>query len=226
VDWNNNSKIIQYDPLQNNLDINSKFENLALNFLKVDLSAFKNINDLYDSGLNYDYVLLKKYFSNYKNLFKKMDEIDNIVRFLSTFIYTILDDIDEESEGLKFYAFYLLSRNLVYIILHPYFGFETYGTEGLNKFFQIYLHAYKKIKKSNSNLLSIFKDMPKDIFNEVVNNFQSHLSIYFINEINHNEKAIAKCKYFLGVFDIFHSINVNNKWLKNAEFYNPILNNI
>ena len=82
LDFNFNSKIIQYSLETKKIDINSKFENLALNFIKRELSSFSSLEEMFHSGLNFDFNLIKSYFSVYKGLFKKIDEIDNINKYL------------------------------------------------------------------------------------------------------------------------------------------------
>ena len=225
LDLNENSKIIQYDPNTNNLEINLKFESLCLNFLKNDLSKFDSAVSMYENGINFDYMKLKAYFNEYKKKYQKFDEIDFFVDNLRSnqLIVNIFESNDEEKITSKVYLFFILSRMLIYVSLHPYFGFEGYyAKSGIENFFEIYLLILKKVKKLKINWINIFNDLNKEMMIDIINAYQSFISIFFMMENNKN--SFIKIKNPVKILNIFFQVNDKFKTVPYTEFYNDSLN--
>ena len=225
LDLNDGTHIIQFDQNLNNFEIVGKFESLCLNFYSKDFKMFNNVISLYESGLNYDYCRLKAFFTKTMEMHYKLDEIQMTLRFLNSIqILKIFESKNEESTNLKIYLFYLLSRLLIYISVHPFFGFEGYyAKDHIEKFFDLYLSVVRIMKSCKIDFLSIFKDMNKDLMIDIVNAYQCFISIFFMME--NNKTAFVKIKNPIKIFNIFYKINYKFRIVPYTEFYNEAINN-
>ena len=180
---------------------------------------------MYENGINFDYMKLKAYFNAYKKKYNKFDEIDNFVNYLrsSQQIINTLESNDEEKISSQIYIFFIFSRMLIYVSLHPYFGFEGYyAKSGIESFFEAYLSILKKIKKLKINWMNIFKDLSKEMMIDIINAYQSFISIFFMMENNKN--AFTKIKNPIKILNIFFKVNDKFKTVPYTEFYNDSLN--
>ncbi len=196
-----------------------------MNFCSQDLHNFDNIEGVFHNGLNINYPKLKEYYTEYKKQYNKPIEIENILKYInSNKVLKIFESTDEEQTTLKRYLHYLLSRLLIYVSLHPFFGFEdNYAKACFENFFELYLSVNKKIKNSQTiPFLDIFNDLGKEMLSDIINSYQSFISIFLL--MDHNKSNLNKIKNLIKIFNIFYKVNNKFKFLNYNEFYNETMN--
>ncbi len=189
------------------------------------MHEFGNIEGLFQNGLNINYPKLKDYFTEYKKQYNKPIEIEYILKYInSNKILKIFESTDEQQTILKRYIHYLLSRLLIYVSLHPFFGFEDYYAKScFENFFELYLSVNKKLKNSQmSHFLDIFNDLGKEMLSDIINAYQSFISIFLLME--QNKSNLNKIKNLIKIFNIFYKVNSKFKFLNYNEFYNEAMN--
>jgi hypothetical protein len=218
--------ITQYDPNISNISIKENVENLAMNFMNIDLKTIDSINGLF-GGLKYDYVKLMCYYKDYKEKYKAIEELNIINSFFSHHIKEI-KNVKNYSVYLQYYLMYLNCRLLIYVSLHPFFGYLESAPEEIKEFFQNFVIFKRLIKqleineKSNKfDILQFFSDINKDLMSELIKNYQDFLSVYFLSDTRTDLDILI---YFIKTFKIIYLVNERYKIVQYKEFYNDTIN--
>ena len=218
--------ITQYDQNISNILIKDNVENLAMNFLNINLKNIESIYALFD-GLKYDFVKLKCFYKDYKEKYKNIEELKMINSFFSHHIKEI-KNVKNYSASLQYYLMYLNCRLLIYVSLHPSFGYQESAPEEIKEFFQNLIVLKRMIKqlqlKEQSFKIEIFQffsDVTKDIMSELILNYQNFLSVYFLSDTRTDLEILI---YFIKTFKIFYLINERFKIVHFKEFYNDTIN--
>ena len=218
--FNNEIKsFTQFDPNTPDLSIKDNLENLALNFLNVDIKTIVSIDVLY-SGLKFDLHKLKFFFKEYKEKYKTIEELPKINAFFSFHLKEIKNS-KNYSVHSQYYLMYLKCRILIYISLHPFFGYLESTPEQIKLFFENFNTFKKLIKKINIDILGFFSDMDRDILSEIILIYQNFLSVYFLSDTRTDLDIL---KFFMKTFKMFYCVNEKYKILHFKEFYNEIIN--
>ena len=225
--FNNELKyFIQFDPNISDLKIKNNVENLALNFLNIEMSKFENILSLYN-GLKYEYNKLKYFYKQYTNSFKAIEELSTINTFFTYHIKEIKNSKNYSFDA-QYYLMYLNCRLLIYISLHPLFGYQESDPEQIKLYFENFIilkRLIKKIEHKEDNhkidILSFFSDLNKEIFSEIILNYQNFLSVYFLSDTRTDLDILI---FFMKLFKLIYVINEKYKIVHFKEFYNEIIN--
>jgi hypothetical protein len=220
--------ITQYDPNISNLSIKGNVENLAMNFMNTDLKNIDSIKGLFD-GLKYDLVKLKLFYKDYKEKHKSIEELTIINSFFSHHINEI-KNVKNYSVSLQYYLMYLNCRLLIYVSLHPSFGYLESEPEEIKEFFHNFIRFKRLIKKMETNekektkifdIFQFFSDVNKDILSELILNYQNFLSVYFLSDTRTDLNILI---YFIKTFKIIYLVNERYKIVQYKEFYNDTIN--
>jgi hypothetical protein len=219
--------IIQYDPNLSNLVVKENVENLALNFMIVNMKTIKSIYDLYN-GCKYDLDKLKYFYKDYQQKFKSIEELSAINSFFSFHINQI-KNFKNYSIPSIYYLMYLNCRLLIYVSLHPFFGYLESAPEEIKGFFQNFITFKKLIKhldidddsSRKYDILEFFSDINKDITTEIILNYQNFLSVYFLSD---SRTDLGILIYFIKTFKIIYLVNEKYRYVHYKEFYNDTIN--
>lgn len=213
----------QFDPNTSDLTVKDNLENLALNFLNADMKSIVTIQSFY-SGLKFDLPKLKYFYKDYKEKFKTIEELTSINAFFTHHIKEIKNSKNYSVQS-QYYLMYLNCRLLIYISLHPYFGYLESAPEQIKLFFENFTSLKKLLKKSNDkdslDIVDFFSDLNKEILSELILNYQNFLSVYFLSDTRTDLDILI---FFMKTFKLFYLINEKYKILHFKEFYNEIIN--
>jgi len=123
---------------------------------------------------------------------------------------------------------YLNCRLLIYVSLHPFFGYLESAPEEIKEFFNNFVIFKRLIKQMELNekskkfdILQFFSDINKDIMSDLIKNYQDFLSVYFLSDTRTDLDILI---YFIKTFKIIYLVNERYKIVQYKEFYNDTIN--
>ena len=196
--------------------------------MNVDLKGLQKIEDLY-KGSNFSWEKLKYFYKEYKEKFKIIEELKEINSFFSFHIREI-NNLKNYSVELQYYLLYLYCRLLIYVSLHPYFGYLESAPEPIKLFlenFTIFKRIIKKLQPKEKRdpekgyIISFFSDLNKEIMSELVLSYQNFLSVYFLSDTRNDLDILV---FFMKCFKLVYLVNEKYKYVNYKEFYNDTIN--
>ena len=119
----------------------------------------------------------------------------------------------------------VFSKLLIFVVLHPQFGFSSDTNMKLKLFFDF----YKSLAKSSFSSLPL-NELPRTAVEQIVNNFNNFLSVYLFETLNSefqdqsNFCSVPIIQSFLDVFEILFNSNKVHRIVSYSLFYNTALN--